>query len=65
MFRVYLDLGGGSLEVLVDDTLARNNTQGHAGLRHPHVISTSIFFGGACTSARSWARPRATAAARA
>jgi hypothetical protein len=45
MFRVYLDLGGGSLEVLVDDTFSRNNTQGHAG-RHPHVISTSIFFGG-------------------
>lgn len=45
MFRVYLDLGGGSLEVLIDDTFARNNTQGHAG-RHPHVTSTSIFFGG-------------------
>ena len=45
MFRVYLDLGGGSLEVLVDDTLARNGQQGHAGL-HPHVFSTSIFFGG-------------------
>jgi hypothetical protein len=45
MFRVYLDLGGGSLEVLVDDTLARNNQQGHAGY-HPHVFSTSIFFGG-------------------
>ena len=44
-FRVYLDLGGGSLEVLVDDTLARNNSQGHAGM-HPHVFSTSIFFGG-------------------
>ncbi|MBI5518115.1 MAG: hypothetical protein HY909_30370 [Deltaproteobacteria bacterium] len=45
MFRVYLDLGGGSLEILVDDTLARNNHQGHQGL-HPHVFSTSIFFGG-------------------
>ena len=45
MFRVYLDLGGGSLEVLVDDTLARNGQQGHAGY-HPHVFSTSIFFGG-------------------
>lgn len=45
MFRVYLDLGGGSLEVLVDDTLARHNHQGHAGL-HPHVFSSSIFFGG-------------------
>lgn len=45
MFRVYLDLGGGSLEVLVDDTAARNNQQGHAGY-HPHVFSTSIFFGG-------------------
>jgi len=45
MFRVYLDLGGGSLEVLVDDTLARNGQQGHAGL-HPHVFSTSLFFGG-------------------
>jgi hypothetical protein len=45
MFRVYLDLGGGSLEVLVDDTLARNSQQGHAGM-HPHVFSTSIFFGG-------------------
>lgn len=45
MFRVYLDLGGGSLEVLVDDTLARNGQQGHAGF-HPHVFSTSIFFGG-------------------
>jgi len=45
MFRVYLDLGGGSLEVLVDDTLARSNSQGHAGL-HPHVFSSSIFFGG-------------------
>jgi len=45
MFRVYLDLGGGSLEVLVDDTLARHGQQGHAGY-HPHVFSTSIFFGG-------------------
>jgi hypothetical protein len=45
MFRVYLDLGGGSLELLVDDNLARNNHQGHAGL-HPHVFSSSIFFGG-------------------
>ncbi len=45
MFRVYLDLGGGSLEVLVDDTLARTGHQGHAGL-HPHVFSTSLFFGG-------------------
>jgi exopolyphosphatase/pppGpp-phosphohydrolase len=27
MFRVYLDLGGGSLEVLVDDTFARNNSR--------------------------------------
>jgi len=45
MFRVYCDLGGGSLEVLVDDTLARNSQQGHAGM-HPHVFSTSLFFGG-------------------
>ncbi len=45
MFRVYLDLGGGSLEVLVDDTLARNGQLGHGGL-HPHVFSTSLFFGG-------------------
>ena len=44
-FRVYLDLGGGSLEVLVDDTLARKGQQGHAGL-HPHVFSSSLFFGG-------------------
>ncbi|MBL8603453.1 MAG: hypothetical protein JNK72_16130 [Myxococcales bacterium] len=45
MFRVYCDLGGGSLEVLVDDTLARNSQQGHSGM-HPHVFSSSIFFGG-------------------
>lgn len=45
MFRVYLDLGGGSFEILIEDTWARRNEFGHTGM-HPHVFSTSIFFGG-------------------
>lgn len=45
MFRVYLDLGGGSFEILVEDTWARRGEFGHAGM-HPHIFSTSIFFGG-------------------
>jgi hypothetical protein len=44
-FRVYLDLGGGSFEILVEDTWARNNQAGHAGM-NSQVFSTSIFFGG-------------------
>ncbi len=45
MFRVYLDLGGGSFEILVEDTKARKGESGHAGMQ-PRVFSTSIFFGG-------------------
>ncbi len=45
MFRVYLDLGGGSFEILIEDTWARRSEFGHAGM-HPQVFSTSIFFGG-------------------
>ncbi len=45
MFRVYLDLGGGSFEILIEDTWARRNEFGHTGM-NPHVFSTSIFFGG-------------------
>lgn len=45
MFTVHVDIGGGSLELLVEDNLARGKSLSHEGWAVP-VYSTSIFFGG-------------------
>ncbi len=45
MFTVFVDIGGGSLEVLVEDTLAVEGQFGHAGMQ-TEVVSNSVYFGG-------------------
>lgn len=45
MFTVFVDIGGGSLEVLVEDNFAAEKQKGHDGLQ-PEVVSNSVYFGG-------------------
>ena len=47
MFTVFVDIGGGSLEVLIEDSLAHpeNKQGGHEGLQ-PEVVRNSLYFGG-------------------
>lgn len=45
MFTAFVDIGEGSLEVLVEDTFAVEKQYGHEGLQ-PEIVSNSVYFGG-------------------